>query len=133
MKTTSGSKEVWYVHFRASNHMTSHQEWFSFLKKLEQPGAVETKDNTPDPIVHVGEVPFSHDGRKGKLMNVLHVPTITKNLVSVRHIVDQGMEERFTHLRCIEEEGKFITQGHQDGRIFIVDTSDVGTTMFAKG
>ena len=50
---------------------------------------VEIGDDTPHPIVHAGEVPLSHVGQKGKLMNVLHVPTMTKNLVSIGHIVDQ--------------------------------------------
>ena len=67
-------------------------------------------------------------------MNVLHVPTITKNLVSVGQIVDQGMQVWFTHLGCfIEEEGQVIVQGRRDGRMFILDTSDGGTAMFAKG
>ena len=38
-----------------------------------------TGDDIPHPIANVGEVPLSHVGQKGKLMNVLHVPTITKN------------------------------------------------------
>ena len=67
-------------------------------------------------------------------MNVVHVPTITKNLVSVEHIVDQGMQVLFTHLGCfIEEEGQLIAQGRRDGRMFILDINDVGTSMFAKG
>ena len=38
------------------------------------------------------------------------------------------------HLGCfIEEEGQIIVQGHRDGRMFILDTNDVGTAMFAKG
>ena len=38
------------------------------------------------------------------------------------------------HLGCfIEEEGQIIAQGHRDGRMFILDTNDVGTSMFAKG
>ena len=99
-----------------------------------QPRVVATGDDTPHLIKNVGEVPLSHVGQKGKLMNVLHVPTITKNLVSVGQIVDQGMQVRFTHLGCfIEEEGQVIAQGHRDGRMFILDTNDVGTTMFAKG
>ena len=58
-------------------------------------------------------------------MNMLHVPTNTKNLVSVGQIVDQGMQVRFTHLgRFIEEEGRVITQGRRDGRMFILDSSD---------
>ena len=59
---------------------------------------VETRDDTLHTIEHVGEVPLSHVGQKGRLMNVLHVPTITKNLVSVGHFFDQGMQVRFTHL-----------------------------------
>ena len=67
-------------------------------------------------------------------MNVLHVSTLTKNLVSVEQIVDQGMQVRFMHLECfIEEEGQVIPQGRKDGRMFILDTNDVGTTMFTKG
>ena len=38
------------------------------------------------------------------------------------------------HLGCfIEEEGQIIVQGHKDGRMFILNTNDVGTTMFVKG
>ena len=33
---TSKLSEVWYVDFGASNHMMSHEEWFSYLEKLEQ-------------------------------------------------------------------------------------------------
>ena len=77
---TSKPNEVWYVEYRASNHITSHEEWFSYLEKPEQPGVVEIGD-TPHTIEHVRDVRLSHVGQKGKLMNVLHVPTITKNLV----------------------------------------------------
>ena len=68
--------------------MTSHKEWFSYLEKPMQPGVVAAGDDTLHPIENVGEVPLSHVGQKGKLMNVLHVPTITKDLVSVGQIVD---------------------------------------------
>ena len=44
------------------------------------------------------------------------------------------MQVQFTHLGCfIEEEGQIIAQGRKDGRMFILDTNDVGTAMFAKG
>ena len=72
--------------------MTNHQEWFSTLEKPEQPGVVETSDDTPHPIEHIEYVPLSHVGQKGIMRNLLHVPTITKNLVSVGQIVNQGMQ-----------------------------------------
>ena len=33
----------------------------------------------------------------------------------------------------MEEEGRVIAQGRRDGRMFILDSSESGTTMFAKG
>ena len=54
--------------------------------------------------------------------------------MSVGQIVDQGMQVRFTHLGCfIEEEGRVIAQGRRNGRMFILDSSDGGTAMIAKG
>ncbi len=41
---------VWYVDFGASNHMTSHGEWFRDTKDLKTPGFVETGDDTTHPI-----------------------------------------------------------------------------------
>ena len=132
-QTTPKSDKVWYVDFGPSNQMTSHKEWFSYLEKPMQPGVVATGDDTPHPIANVGEVPLSDIRKQGKLMNVLHIPTITKNLVSVGQIVDQRMQVRFTHLGCfIEEEGRVIAQGRKDGRMFILDSTDGGPTMFTK-
>ena len=76
-QTTLKSDEVWYVDSGASNYMMSHNEWFSYLEKPMQPRVVATGDDTSHPIANVGDVPLSHVGQKGKLMNVLHVTTIT--------------------------------------------------------
>ena len=60
--------------------------------------------------------------------------SISCHLVSVGQIVDQGMEVQFTHLGCfIEEEGRVFAQGRRDERMFILDSTDGGTAMFAKG
>jgi hypothetical protein len=68
---------VWYVDFGASNHMTNHGEWFR---------------DTKDPITQIGKVPLSMQDEQTKyLKDVFHVPTITKNLVSVGHMVEQGL------------------------------------------
>ena len=53
-------EEVWYMDSGASNHMTNHKEWFSFHKKPEKLGLVETGDDTPHPIEHIGDVALSH-------------------------------------------------------------------------
>ena len=75
---------VWYVDSGASNHMTSHGEWFKDIQNPQKPGFVETSDNTSHPIDHVGKVPLCmEDGNVRYLADVLHVPKITKNLIFV--------------------------------------------------
>ena len=80
---TSKPNEVWSIDFGASNHMTSHKELFSYLEKPEQLGVAETGDDTSHTMDHVGDVLLNHVEQKWKLINVLHVPTIMKNMVSV--------------------------------------------------
>ena len=95
--------------------------WFRELRKLDQPEYVKTGDDTTDPIWHVGNVPFSYDGKQTYLKNVLQVPTITKNLVSLGQIVEQGMQVRFNNEGCfIEKESQLVVHGRKKGRMFIL-------------
>ena len=32
---TLNLNKMWYVDYRVSNHMTSHEEWFSHMEKLK--------------------------------------------------------------------------------------------------
>ena len=55
--------DVWYVDSSTSNHMTHYKNWFHELHVSEQPGYVETSDDTVHQIQHVGNVPLAtHDG-----------------------------------------------------------------------
>jgi hypothetical protein len=83
---------VWYVDSGASNHMTNHGKWFRDTKDLKTPRFVEIGDDTTHPITQIGKVPLSmQDGQTKYLKDVLHVSTITKNLVSVSQMVEQGL------------------------------------------
>ncbi len=78
--TAHGKFNDRYVDYGASNHMTSHGEWFRDAKDLKTPGFVETGDDTTHPITQISKVPLSmEDGQTKYLKDVLHVPTITKN------------------------------------------------------
>jgi hypothetical protein len=80
---------VWYVDFGTSNHMTGHGQWFRDTKDLKTLGFVETGDVTTNPITQIGKVSLSmQDGQTKYLKDVLHVPTITKNLVSIGQMVE---------------------------------------------
>mgnify|MGYP006973871167 CR=1 FL=1 len=116
-------KDVWFVDSGASNYITSHKEWFRELRESEQPGYVEIGDDTTHLIRHIGNVPFGEKGKQTYIKNVLHVPTITKNLVSVSQMVEQGMQVRFNQDGCfIKKEGRIIAPGRREGRMFILDS-----------
>ena len=64
--------DVWYVDSSASNHMTSHGEWFSDVRNLKKPSYVETCDDSMHLITKVGKVPLDmQDGRTKYLSYVL--------------------------------------------------------------
>jgi len=107
---------VWHVDSGTSNHMTSHGEWFRDTKDLKTPGFLETSDDTTHPITQIGKVPLSmQDGQTKYLKDVLHVPTITKNLVFVGQMVEQGLQVTFNLNGCFVEDmknqGKLIAKG----------------------
>ncbi len=106
---------VWYVDSRASNHMTSDGEWFRDTKDLKTPSFVETGDDTTYPITQIGKVSLSmQDGQTKSLKDVLHDPTITKNLVFVGQMVGQGLQVTFNPNGCfvkdMKNQGKLIAK-----------------------
>ena len=82
-------ENVWYVDSGASNHMTHRNEWFKEMQIVEKLGYVEIGDDTTHAYAHTGNVPLTmHDGKVKYLADVLHVPSITKNLVLVGQMVE---------------------------------------------
>jgi len=111
---------VWYVNSRASNHMTSHGEWFKDTKNLKTPGFVKTSDDTTHPITQIAKVSLSmQDGQTKYLKDVLHFPTITKNSVSIGQMVEQGLQVTFNPNGCFVEDmknqGKLIAKRERNG------------------
>ena len=78
------TKDVWYVDLGVSNHMTHHKNWFNELHAPEKLGYVEIGDDMLHPIEHVGKAPMlMHDGKTKHMADMLHKPTITKNIYSI--------------------------------------------------
>ena len=113
----------------------SREDWFQELRKPKWPDYVKTRDDTIHPIQHTNNVPFGEEGNQTYIKNFLHVTTITKNLVSIGQIVEQGKQVHFNDKGCfIEKEGRLIARGRREGRIFILDSHvEMISTMYAKG
>jgi len=57
---------------------------------------VETGDDITHPITQIGKVPLSmQDGQTKYFKDVFYVPTITKKLVSISQMVEQGLQVTF--------------------------------------
>ena len=139
--TEKGTKDdIWYVDLGASNHMTSHDEWFGELRDLENPGYVQIGDDSCHPITHIGKVLLAlHDGKTKSLSDVLHVPSITKNLVSIGQMVEQGLQVRFNakgyFVEYFNDKYKLVAKGSRIGSMFTLDAGipAMNAAMYAEG
>ena len=134
--STSHPDDVGFMDSWASNHITSHQEWFMNSRKPERADMVETRNDSTHTIEHIWDVAFNNHDNKGYIKYVLHVPKITKNLVSVDQIVEQGMQVQFKqegHHCFIKAKGRFLVRARREGCMFILNLTEVNTMMYTKG
>ncbi|MCO5604490.1 hypothetical protein L7F22_058657 [Adiantum nelumboides] len=120
--------------------MTGPGEWFKGMHTLQNGSYVQTGDDIAHPIVHTGDVPLStRNGNKKYLVDVLHVPNITKNLISVGQMVEQGLQVRFNgrglYVDEYKKNGKLVAQGKKVGRMFTLNVNmcEMNAAMFAQG
>ena len=73
------------------------------------------------------------------MSNVLHVSSITKNLVSVGQMVEQGLQVRFNAKGCFVEDFNdkcmLVAKESRIGHMFTLDAGipAMNATMYAKG
>ncbi|MCO5614165.1 hypothetical protein L7F22_068446 [Adiantum nelumboides] len=120
--------------------MTDLGEWFKSMHTLQNVGYVQIGDDTVHPIAHTSDVPLStRNGKEKYLANVLHVPNITKNFVSVGQKVEQELQVKFNgdglYVEEYKKNGKPVAQGKKVGRMFTLNVNmpKMNAAMFAQG
>jgi hypothetical protein len=100
----------------------------------------EISDDITHPITQIGKVPSSmQDGQTKYLKDVFYLPTITKNLVLVGQMVEQGLQITFNSNGCfvddMKNQGKLIIKGKRNGQMFILDVNmlEVNPMLFTHG
>ncbi|KAH7431129.1 hypothetical protein KP509_08G031100 [Ceratopteris richardii] len=87
-----GNDMNWYIDLGCTNHMTSIGDWFESKEPLKSKEYVATSDDTLHLINDIGNVPLiQNNGVRNTLSDVLHVPSITKNLVFIGQLTDEDM------------------------------------------
>ncbi|MCO5557878.1 hypothetical protein L7F22_011450 [Adiantum nelumboides] len=114
-------EDQWYIDSGASNHMTYHHDWFTSAQPFKGEGSILIGDDSHHAIQGKGTITIQMlQGEEKDLSNVLLVPGITKNLISMGQIVDKGYEVKFNKDGCYvkNKKGKVVAHGEKNGRLF---------------
>ena len=95
MASTTGSS-IWYIDSGASSHMTGQKRFFKDLQEGGTGIHVELGDDARYQAQGVGTVSFEREsGKPLSFVDVLYVPGLTKNLISVSSLEDKGYQVKF--------------------------------------
>ena len=88
---------IWYLDSSASFHMTGNQDLFSDLEEKDLQQSIEFGDDERYSTTGIGTVTFQRQSSKPfPLKDVMHVPGLNKNLVSVAMLEDRGYDVVFS-------------------------------------
>ena len=97
---TRSPDESWLIDSACSNHMTSNRELFKVLNKFE---STKVKIGNGDYMAVKGEGTIAIDTSAGTKMisNVLYVPDVSQNLLSVGQLLEKGFKVLFEDKMCL--------------------------------
>ena len=88
---------VWYLDSGASFHMTGDQNLFSDLEEKDLQMHIDMGDDGRYSATGIGTITFEREsGNPFLLKDVMHVPSLKKNLVSVAMLEDKGYDVVFS-------------------------------------
>jgi hypothetical protein len=115
---------IWYIDSRASSHMTDVRENFTDLRDPEIKIEIALGDDNIVRVAARGTVTFQRDTMPPiSFRDVLYVPGLKKNLISVSTLQDRGLEVSFRGIEVlIHPKGSRITFGKvigvRDGKLY---------------
>lgn len=99
--TDSDISDKWYVDSGATKHMTSRKDWFEELKPLDCDVKVTVADGTKISVDGVGEIAINNTiSNVNKITDVMYVPKLKSNLISVKKAVEKGFSILFDKSGC---------------------------------
>ena len=127
----------WLIDSGASRIMCSNRHWLHQFPPLSPPIMITLGDNSTVPATGQGriQVRMNTGGRyeRAMLHDVLYVPDMGGNLLSVSHFARHGGEVRFKgdKFRVLDKAENTSCIGHLRGNLYIIDTKVV-TNEHAK-
>jgi hypothetical protein len=94
---SSALGSVWYLDSGTSFHMIADKELFSDLEEKDLKMHIEMGDDGRYNATGIGTITFQRElGKPFQLKDVMHVPGLKKNLVSVAMLEDRGYDVVFS-------------------------------------
>lgn len=106
VNATSNTKDcintaMWLLDSSAMKHMAPNQMWFSSYRCLEEPKCVWLGDHTYILAIGIGHISIelNLNGQKvnGMFKNMLHVPKLGGNLLSISQLMQTGSHVLFMY------------------------------------
>ena len=121
-KTTTSND--WIVDSGASQHLSAQREWFTNHQPITTI-KIQIGDGSEIEAIGKGDMVLTIVTTEKKLHNVLHVPAIGSNLLSVAKIVDHGHSLFFSPSGCqIRNDNGLCIEGIREGNVYLLKTEN---------
>ncbi|CCO30981.1 hypothetical protein RSOLAG1IB_12702 [Rhizoctonia solani AG-1 IB] len=120
--------DSWLLDSGASRHMTPNRQWFATYCPLASPVSVRIGNGKQIPAAGIGRIFVTLRNRQGKdteavIKEVLHVPDLQANLISVQELVNGGTNVVFQKgsgaiLTANQGQGPEIGYAHQSKSLY---------------
>jgi len=116
----------WLIDSSASHTMCSHRTWFTHFTPLSKHTKVILGDNSTIPATSTGHIKVhmfaNRKWAKTILQDVLYVPDLHSNLLSVSHLAHHGTEVRFIgeHCHIYDRQKSLILKGALHNNLYVM-------------
>jgi hypothetical protein len=120
--------DAWFVDPRASVHMTCNKNWYANFKETHNGASIYLGDDRAHHIKGYGDIHVTlSNGIVCHIRNVVYVPGIKKNLISVSTITDQNLKVEFFKNYCIVKDlldhFQIVATGVRAGGLYKLDVT----------
>ena len=126
---------AWVIDSGASQHMCNSKNSFCKLEKLEVPIPIEIGDGTVIDAVGIGKVSLKVNlpSRKSNcfLENVLYVPKLFCNLLSISKITESGKFTEFSETKCkiFSKTHSLLAIGDKIGKLYYLNCTEADSAL----
>jgi hypothetical protein len=102
LSAETDDSDAWFVDSGASVHRTCNKNWYANFKETQNGVSIYLGDDRAHQVKGYGDIPVTlSNGTVHHIHNVVYVPGIKKNLISLSTITDQNLKVEFFKNYCI--------------------------------